>query len=588
MIPANWHLIFQLPGRDFSDLLHDGFAGSPNNTGPEATQAMQQPQFMFRVGGAWFSQMAALVLGDACDGLIGKLDGIPSDPALTTLEGCVFGHGYDLGRRMDPPAARREPMLPLYVPPRRSGSFDTQSQPQTQLSDPMRSFSAEESDTALLLMPQRWYHAAVIVTVCACTYGAIRSILYSQTGDAADGVTTILVSLDGFRADYLQRGFSPTLQQLAASGMRAQYMLPSFPSITFPNHYSIVTGLHPETHGIISNEFYDPDLNRTFVNRSPVANADVRWWTEAEPIWATAERQGVRTATASWPGSEAPSFLPDGVMRRPSVWHKYNDSLTAQARVDQVISALQQPAATRPKLVTLYIPDVDKKGHQYGPNSQQVNTAIADVDSALAKLVDFVQTHQLDARPQRKRKKWAGGTSASQALSINLIIVSDHGMAEAPPSKYIPLYDIVPMDKVTVRDSWPILMMEATDPKDTDAILGMLQRQGPARNYTAYHKADVPPELHFSRNSRIPEIIAIPENGFTFLTSNSSTAPLGMHGYVPTHPDMHAIFIASGPGIESLSAQERAQYDAFENIQVYGLLCKLLGIKRAPSSERPV
>lgn len=228
--------------------------------------------------------------------------------------------------------------------------------------------------------------------------------LSAATANAQPARPVILVSIDGFRAEYLDRGVTPNLARLAAGGVRAVAMRPSFPSITFPNHYTLVTGLRPDHHGIVENEMNDaaiPGQHFTLKNRAAVI--DRRWWDQAEPVWVIAERHGVRSATLFWPGSEADIR---GV--RPTVSPRFDGKLPADARVDLLLSWLDRPADQRFGFMTLYFDDVEHAGHDFGPEAPQTTTALAVVDRAIERLQDGLAARQVKA---------------------DLVIVSDHGMA---------------------------------------------------------------------------------------------------------------------------------------------------------------
>src|SRR5688572_5244013 len=202
----------------------------------------------------------------------------------------------------------------------------------------------------------------------------------SAAAGAAHDVPTILVSFDGFRADYLERGLTPTFERFGRRGVRARFMTPSFPSLTFPNHYTFVTGLDPDRHGIVHNTMRDAAIEGTFSLRAVEQHRDPRWW-GAEPIWIAARRQGVRTATMFWVGSEAPI---DG--QHPDEWLAYDVDFLYEDRVDHVLEWLARPADTRPQFVTLYLETVDKAGHAHGPDSPELDAALQRSDALLQKL----------------------------------------------------------------------------------------------------------------------------------------------------------------------------------------------------------
>jgi predicted AlkP superfamily pyrophosphatase or phosphodiesterase len=204
------------------------------------------------------------------------------------------------------------------------------------------------------------------VLICGCTtYAPEPRSSYSPL---------ILISIDGYRADYLDRGLSPNLVALAASGVRAQALKPAFPTLTFPNHYTIITGLYPDHHGIVANSMLDPDSGKHFVRSDIQSAGDPLWW-RGEPLWVGVERQGKHAATMFWPGSD---YAIDGV--RPEHWQPFDRHVSADARVDQVLQWLDLPAGQRPDFITLYFDQVDHEAHDFGPVSEQTDAAIALVD----------------------------------------------------------------------------------------------------------------------------------------------------------------------------------------------------------------
>jgi predicted AlkP superfamily pyrophosphatase or phosphodiesterase len=234
----------------------------------------------------------------------------------------------------------------------------------------------------------------------------------------------LLISLDAFRADYLERGLTPTLTRIAREGVRTAWMTTSYPSLTFPNHYTIVTGLRPDHHGIVHNTMRDPVLGSFGLgNRDAVGTG--AWW-GGEPAWVSAERAGLPTATLFWPGSEAPI---QGV--RPTRWIPYDATMSISARVDRVLAWLGEPQTTRPRLATLYIETLDDAGHNHGPDSAELATALREVDTAMERLLDGLATRGLlDA--------------------VNLIITSDHGMASVRSGNTVAIEDMVDPHDATV------------------------------------------------------------------------------------------------------------------------------------------
>ncbi len=360
----------------------------------------------------------------------------------------------------------------------------------------------------------------------------------------------ILISIDGFRADYLDRGVTPNLKALATGGVRAVRMTPSFPSLTFPNHYTLVTGLYPDHHGIVNNTFEDaaiPPGRFRIADKAAVTNA--AWWNEATPIWVSAERQGLKTATEFWPGSEAAI---QGV--RPSLYAPFDQSVPSDARVDKVLGWLDLPEEQRPQFLTLYFDIVDTAAHHHGPDSTDVNDAAATVDKAIGRLVDGLKAREIEA---------------------NLIIVADHGMASTPPNHH--LY----MDEWADPATFRVVTGDAVAglvPADAEASARLVGHHDHA---DCYLKAAIPPRLHYGTNPRIPPVVCIADVGW-LLTTHAQEAkghePLGEHGYDPSSPLMGALFIGHGP-----SFRRGVTLPPFPNVDVYSLEAKLIGVTPEPS-----
>ncbi|MDQ0462769.1 putative AlkP superfamily pyrophosphatase or phosphodiesterase [Caulobacter ginsengisoli] len=369
---------------------------------------------------------------------------------------------------------------------------------------------------------------------------------------------TILVSIDGFRADYLDRGLSPNLSALAASGARPRGgMRPSFPSLTFPNHYALVTGLRPDRNGIVDNVMRDEARpGMTFGMGKPQMVTDAFWWDQAEPIWVTAQKAGMPTATMFWPGSEAPIR---GVW--PTYYKPYDKTFLAPDRVNQVLTWLDLPAARRPRLVTLYFDLVDTAGHHAGPDSQEVNDAIASTDQAIGQLVAGLKARGLYGR-------------------TNLVIVADHGMAQTSPERVVYLDDVFDLERLGQVTGGSMSEMNPADPQALAAILA------PHDHFQCWKKADVPERFHFGKNPRVPAVVCLAETGWTITTkAYAASRPMktvgGAHGYDPYDPQMAALFIAEGPKI-----RRGVTVEPFDNVDVYVLVARLAGIKALPGDGR--
>lgn len=370
----------------------------------------------------------------------------------------------------------------------------------------------------------------------------------------------ILISIDGFRADYLDRGLTPNLAALAAGGVRAQAMRPAFPSLTFPNHYTLVTGLYPDHHGIVNNRFTDPVSGKKFVYKDIHTTSDPMWW-GGEPIWIGAERQGKRAATMFWPGSDVAI---DGV--RPDYWKPFDGKVSADARVAQVLAWLDLPVAQRPDFVTLYFDAVDHVGHDHGPDSPEVNDAIAATDRALGHLL-------------------AGLRQRGLADKANLVVVSDHGMVSTANGTHTIVLD----DTVDVRDlqihNLGLLATFAAKPGHEASVDKALL--APHEHMRCWKKGEVPARLHYGSNPRIPPLLCLADPGWLIWTREFVDRPgffvsKGEHGYDNADPHMAALFIAHGPAFK-----HGIVVPEFDNVDVYPLLTRVLGIRPAPNDGNP-
>lgn len=361
--------------------------------------------------------------------------------------------------------------------------------------------------------------------------------------------TVILVSFDGFRADYLDRIPTPNLHAIVERGVRAKYMIPSFPTKTFPNHYSIVTGLYPAHHGIVANNFFDPNLNRKFRMTDVKSRQDPQWW-GGEPIWVTAEKQGIRTAPLMWPGGDAQR---PGM--RPTFIQEYDEKLSPSGRVDKLVSLLDLPVDQRPRFLTLYINIVDDAGHHYGPGSQQVTQAVTEADAAVGRLVQALKDRGIEDQ-------------------VNLIFVSDHGMSPIPEKKTVFLDDYLDMNSVDVIDGSPILMLRPKD-GNYDALYAKLKRVPHAK---VYRTNEAPERWHFSGSDRILPVFTVADDEWTITTHEyrkNHKPDFGNHGFDNYSKHMRALFVAAGPGFQ------HGTLKPFENVNLYSLFAYLLNLAPA-------
>lgn len=367
-------------------------------------------------------------------------------------------------------------------------------------------------------------------------------------------VVTILVSIDGFRADYLDRGVTPRLSALAAGGVTAA-MEPSFPTKTFPNHWAIVTGDYPDHSGITANKMEDPDRPGEIFT---MGTDDPFWWNVVSPIWVDAEQAGIRTATMFWPGSNVAwggtraGKWPHDVIggTRPEDWQQFNQAITGEQRVNAVLDWLRRPAATRPKFVTLYFDTVDTAGHVYGPDAPRTTKAVGEIDRQIGMLVDGLK---------------ALGQNA------NLIILADHGMAPISSDRVIALDSIAPPTDYRVIESGPYASLDPTAGHEADVARLIPGRHGHA---TCWAKADIPARYHYGMNRRIPAYFCLADVDWQILPKKPAKPMAGgNHGYDNQAPEMQALFIANGPAF--IAGKRLAP---FVNVDVEPLLRDLLGL----------
>ena len=400
---------------------------------------------------------------------------------------------------------------------------------------------------------------AALLALTGCAYPYTPPALPAATAPGPlleqRATVTILISIDGFRADYLARGLTPRLAALARAGVSGP-MNPAFPSKTFPNHWTLVTGLTPDHHGIVANKMEDVARpGETFTMETD----DPFWWNAAEPIWVTAERAGVRTATAFWPGSNVAwggaltkgqnHDLPVGGVR-PSDWQQFNQALTGPQRVEAVLDWLRRPAAIRPRFVTLYFDTVDSAGHAGGPDSAELNAALGEVDASVGRLVDGL---------------------AVLGQPANLVIVADHGMAATASERTIALDRVADPADYRVVETGPYASL-APVPGHEAALARALRRPHP--HLQCWRKASIPARYRYGTHPRIPPWLCLAEVGWLIAkTTPTKVEHGGNHGYDNAAPEMRALFVASGPAFRA-----GVTLRPFANTDVAPLLRDLLGL----------
>lgn len=367
--------------------------------------------------------------------------------------------------------------------------------------------------------------------------------------------TVILISLDGFRYDYVDKFKPKTLKKLAKDGVRAKWMIPSFPTKTFPNHYTVATGLFPAHHGIIENNIYDFDTVFTLNKREEVQNP--RWWF-GEPIWVTAEKQGKKAGAFFFPGTEA-----EIAGKRPSYWKEYDGKIPNEQRVDQILAWLDLAKAERPQMFTMYFSDTDDAGHDFSPDSEELNEAVKKVDNDLKRLVEGL----------KKRKIYK---------DVNIIIVSDHGMATVKSENTVLLDNYFSFDKAE-RILWTGEIVQIFPKANEENVI--LENLKNIQHATCWKKSEIPERLHYQDSPRIAPIVCSAEEGW-YMTSAEKLEEKktkknwgknsGAHGYDNKYQSMQATFIAHGKAFKKGLVAE-----PFENIQVYNLMCNILGLNPA-------
>ena len=359
------------------------------------------------------------------------------------------------------------------------------------------------------------------------------------------------MSIDGFRWDYMDRYPTPNIDRIAAAGSKAERLVPVFPTLTFPNHYSVATGLYPANHGLVANDFPDPARDKWYSLKNRDAVED-RWFYSGEPIWVTAETQDMVTASFFFVGTEAPIM---GVS--PTHWRSYDKKIIGDDRVDQVLAWLAEPVESRPHLLTLYFENVDDNSHWYGPDSAENIAAISQVDDYIGRLLSGLEKLQHHDR-------------------VNIILISDHGQAaylEDPQSfildEYVNLNDMA----IIEGGSYLFLHFDQENPARARDIVDTINSHW--NHGRAYLPADTPEQWHVDSNPRFPDVILMPETGFAVLSTAEKIYKItaGDHGWAPEAPEMHGVFVASGPNI-----RPGVTLGPIDSVDVYPLMLSILGL----------
>lgn len=357
----------------------------------------------------------------------------------------------------------------------------------------------------------------------------------------------VVLSLDGFRWDYPDKANTPTLDSLAKVGVKAKSLKPCFPTKTFPNHYSIATGLYPDHHGLVLNRFHAPDLERNYSTSDRESIIDGEFY-GGKPIWNLAEEQGVKAATLFWVGASANI---NG--EHPSFWSQYNESLSFQARIDSVYNWLNMPKDIRPQLIMFYYHEPDYTGHTYGPEGEETIELVEQLDEFLADL--FTKLRQL---PDYK--------------DINFVITSDHGMSQMSPDRVILMDKLIDTADIEFADgSNPIYNFKVKKGK-LDKVANAINSSG--MHITAWKHDSIPEKYHYGTNVRTHDLTVVSDSGWSIFWSWKQNDLLGAHGFRNDCKDMHAIFYAAGPAFKRDVVQP-----TFNNVDIYPLMGKILGLK---------
>ncbi|OCA75384.1 alkaline phosphatase family protein [Chryseobacterium arthrosphaerae] len=362
----------------------------------------------------------------------------------------------------------------------------------------------------------------------------------------------IMISTDGFRYDYAEKYNAQNLLRLSNSGIKAKAMIPSYPSITFPNHWSLITGLYPSHHGLIDNFFYDYKRKESYA-LSNKKNAEDGSWYGGTPLWGLAEKQGLVTASLMWVGSAS-----DAGGLRPSYYYPYHEKFTPSEKVEKVVNWLKLPEDTRPHFISLYFPEVDGSGHHYGPDTKETETAVHLIDQAIGDLVQKV--------------------NALGLKDVNFVFVSDHGMIKVDGGTPLEIPSVL-LDKnrFDFYNSQTLLRVYVKNPDEVKAVYKELKADK-TEDYEVYLDKKLPKYLHFAtrddRYNRIGQILLIPKAPKIFLEKGKKTS-VGKHGYDPRIvPEMKATFYAWGPEFKN-----NMVIDEFANVNVYPLVAEILGLK---------
>lgn len=362
----------------------------------------------------------------------------------------------------------------------------------------------------------------------------------------------ILISADGFRYDYAKKYNAQNLLKFSQYGIRAKAMMPSFPSITFPNHWSLITGLYPSHHGLIDNFFYDYS-KKQFYAMSKKENAEDGSWYGGTPLWSLAEQQRILSASLQWVGSAS-----DAGGKRPTYYYHYHEKFNPEDKILKIISWLKLPEQKRPHFISLYFPEVDAAGHHFGPESKETEDAVHIIDNAIGELVAKVNELKLK--------------------NVNIIFVSDHGMITVDRDHPLEIPEmLLNKQRFDIFNSQTLLRIVVKNPDETKAVYHQLIKNK-SEDYKVFLTKHFPERLHYGSKDdvyhRIGQILLIPQTPKIFLEKGKSTS-IGKHGYDPKKTkEMRSVFYAWGDAFKT-----GKEINCFENVNIYPLVAEILGLK---------
>ncbi len=392
----------------------------------------------------------------------------------------------------------------------------------------------------------KWYVLFLLILAASCSG---KKKVEEDIGSATLDSYVLVVSFDGFRWDYSDLYETPNFDLLEESGVKAEHLISSFPTKTFPNHYTLATGLYPDHHGIINNSFYASELEGIYRIGATemVTNPDAYF---GEPLWVTAEKQGVKSASYFWVGSEAPIM---GIS--PSYWETYDGRVPYLSRVDQVIKWLKLPLNERPGLIFLYFDEPDGTAHRYGPE----HTETGDVVNYLDSILGYIRSEL---------------SELEYGELVNLIVLSDHGMGLTRPDKFVNLEEYLKEEWASsVIGGNPLYLIEPAE-GFADSITNTLNA---VEGVSAWQKEDIPERLHYGTSVRFPGIVVVADSLWSIGTNpDPSGYSGGAHGYDNAFSDMNTIFYAEGPAFK-----ENFTSTPFSNVEIYGIVTHILGLEPA-------